>query len=63
MAPSYRNAFEWHHAQGVARHACARVFRDGGSAADAMRVFGLPSSSPDWCRAVDAIAASLCARW
>lgn len=57
------NPAQWHQAVGVARQACARIFRDGGSAADAVRTFGLErigSGSLDWSRAVALIAESLC---
>ncbi len=56
-----RDPAQWHQAVGVARQACARIFRDGGSAADAVRAFGLsPATSADWSRAVTLIAESLC---
>lgn len=63
MTPDHVNPMQWHQSQGLARQACARIFRDGGVPADALRAFGLdPKVSPaaDWGRAVDAIAATLC---
>jgi hypothetical protein len=47
---------------GYARQACARIFRDGGSPAEACRAFGLAAeTATDWSIAVDRIALSLCA--
>ena len=50
---------QWDQALGLARQSCARIFRDGGSPADAARAFGL-SGSQDWDRAIECIATSLC---
>lgn len=50
---------QWDQALGLARQSCARIFRDGGSPADAARAFGLAGAS-DWDRAISGIAASLC---
>ncbi|MCB1509369.1 MAG: hypothetical protein KDJ36_00580 [Hyphomicrobiaceae bacterium] len=52
------------HAVGLARQACARVFRDGGAPSDALEAFGLAAHGPvsDWSRAVDLIADALCSR-
>jgi hypothetical protein len=60
--PNHLNPLQWHQSQGVARQVCARIFRDGGTPADAMQVFGLTVSGAkaDWCSAVDRIAESLC---
>jgi hypothetical protein len=56
-----RDPAQWHQAVGVARQACARIFRDGGSATDAIRAFGLAApDKADWSRAVTFIAESLC---
>lgn len=55
---------QWHQAIGLARQACARIFRDGGTPMDALRAFGIPvssSKSADWSAAVDRIAEALCA--
>ncbi len=64
MTPSNINPVQWTQSQGLARQTCARVFRDGGSPADALAAFGVkvsPSEVMDWGRTVDAIAQSLCA--
>ena len=63
MSPRYINPMQWQQAMGYARQVCARIFRDGGNPADAVRAFGLPTSDPatDWSIAVDRIAQSLCA--
>jgi hypothetical protein len=65
--PDTIDALHWHHAQGVARQACARVFRDGGQPADAVQAFGVALGSDtaaahklDWSRAVGLITESLC---
>ena len=59
-APVHANAIEWHYWLGVARQACARIFRDGGNPADALKVFGLaPQPGIDWGRAVERIAEML----
>jgi hypothetical protein len=64
MIPDNVNPIEWHQAVGIARQSCARFFRDGGTAADAMRAFGAPAiaEAADWGKAVEAIARVLCAR-
>lgn len=64
-APIDRDLAQWHQSIGVARQACARIFRDGGSASDAIRTFGIDPSSAgtiDWSRAVTLIADSLSAQ-
>lgn len=64
MGPNYISFAEWHHAVGFARQACARVFRDGGSPADALKAFGLAGSqsgSGRWDKTVEAIAQAMCA--
>jgi hypothetical protein len=62
IAPSMeRDPAQWHQAVGIARQACARIFRDGGTATDALRIFDLPpSANVDWSRAVTLIAESMC---
>ena len=63
MGPDHVNPLQWHQAVGVARQSCARLFRDGGSPADALHAFGLPAEArlnDDWGRAVEAIAEVLC---
>lgn len=62
-SPAERDPAQWMQATGLARQACARIFRDGGSPTDAVRAFGIePSASmaADWSRAVHVIAESLC---
>ena len=63
MTPRYVNPMQWQQAMGYARQACARIFRDGGTASEAASAFGLPAADPaiDWSTAVDRIAQSLCA--
>jgi len=57
------NPLQWHSALGVARQICARIFRDGGSPADAVAAFGLSSpESMSWSKAVEIIAERLCLR-
>ena len=61
--PMNINPVEWHQAIGLARQSCARIYRDGGTPGDAMRLHGLRAGSadrPDWNRAIGAIALSLC---
>ncbi len=65
MIPEHVNPIAWHQAVGVARQSCARFFRDGGTAKDAMRAFGADvtaTDAADWGKAVEAIAYTLCAR-
>jgi hypothetical protein len=55
---------QWHPAIGVARQMCARVFRDGGTPADAVTAFGLSIGGTEaltWSKAVESIAQGLCA--
>lgn len=63
MSPRHIDPQQWHQAMDYARQVCARIFRDGGSPADAVRAFGLPATGPaaDWSIAVDRIAQALCA--
>lgn len=63
MNPVNINPMQWHQSQGLARQACARIFRDGGLPADALRAFGLDPGAytgADWGRTVDTIATTLC---
>ena len=63
MNRSHINPMQWHSATGVARQICARIFRDGGTPADAMKAFGVPEESSEalcWSKAVDALAERLC---
>lgn len=65
MIPEHVNPMQWHQAVGVARQSCARFFRDGATANDAMRAFGADIGAAgvaDWAKAVEAIAQVLCAR-
>ena len=64
MTPDHVNPIQWTHAMGVARQACARIFRDGGTPADALTQFGVSEAareSADWSRTVETIAQALCA--
>jgi hypothetical protein len=63
MTPNHINFIQWHQAMGVAQQVCARIFRAGGSPADAMSAFGLPAreaQAHDWSKAVAAIARRVC---
>lgn len=65
MNSDHVNPMQWHQSIGIARQACARFFRDGGSPADAMRAFGCSTEhvrGADWTKAVEAIAHVLCAK-
>ena len=68
MVPEHVNPIEWHQAVGIARQSCARFFRDGGTARDALRAFGDETgatdtkNAADWGKAVEAIALVLCAK-
>jgi hypothetical protein len=61
--PAHVNPAHWHQSVGYARAACARIFRDGGTPADAMSAFGIESGASvgDWSKAVERIAEILCA--
>jgi hypothetical protein len=62
MFPRHINAQQWQHATEYARQVCARFFRDGSSAADALAAFGFEiEPTADWSVAVDRIAQVLCA--
>jgi hypothetical protein len=63
MSPRYINPVQWQQSIGYARQACARLFRDGGTPADALQAFGLTGAEPtmDWSTAVERIAHALCA--
>ena len=65
MASNPYNPVQWQQALGYSRQSCARVFRDGGTASDALAAFGIDAdgiSQNDWSRAVDLIASALCSR-
>ena len=56
-APAHVNPILWQQSQGLARQICACVFRDGGTAGDALSAFGLKSTSAiSWDKAVELIA-------
>ena len=58
--PAHINPVQWNQSLGYARQACARIFRDGGGPADAVRAFGLDVPDvTDWSRAVELVAESL----
>jgi hypothetical protein len=61
--PSNISPVQWDQAFGLARQACARIFRDGGSPSDALSLYGLtaPAKPPTWDRAIAMIAESQCA--
>jgi hypothetical protein len=61
--PAHSNPVQWQQNVGLARTACARIFRDGGKPADALRVFGLSAADApaDWSVIVDRIAGALSA--
>lgn len=64
-APDHINSAQWAQAVGYARQAAARVFRDGGTATDAVRAFDITDGqvgASDWSRAVNLIADVLCHR-
>jgi hypothetical protein len=63
VTPDYINPVAWNQAIGLARQSCARIFRDGGTPADALAAFRLVASDAahlDWSRAVSLIAEMLC---
>lgn len=61
-APAHVNPLQWHQSVGLARQACARIFRDGGSPAEAVAAFGITGTSVvEWSRAVEQIAERLSA--
>ncbi|WP_045837517.1 hypothetical protein [Hyphomicrobium sp. 99] len=60
--PDYLSPIQWHQAVAVSREQCARIFRDGGTPADALLAFGLNAEAgANWERVVDVIAAEICA--
>jgi hypothetical protein len=63
MMMQHMDAAQMDHATGIARQVCARVFRDGGTPADAMEVFGIAHVDvhAGWRDAVDTIARALAA--
>ena len=63
MSPRYINPVQWQQSIGYARQVCARLFRDGGTPADALAAFNVTGTEPtsDWSTAVERIAHTLCA--
>ena len=61
MIPQHVNPVQWQQNIGLARQACARIFRDGGAPGDALNAFGLAHGTPDidWSTVVDRLATSL----
>ena len=60
--PNHLNPIQWHQALAVSRQTCARVFRDGGTAVEALASFGINGAKDvNWDKAVDMIADELCA--
>ena len=56
------NPIQWQQAVGLARQTSASVFRDGGTPLDALTAFGLTAGEDvSWEKAIDHIAAELCA--
>jgi hypothetical protein len=65
MSSNPHNPVQWQQALGFSRQSCARVFRDGGTAIDALTAFEVDVEgigTNDWSRAVDLIASALCRR-
>ena len=61
--PRHINPVQWNEAVALARQACARVFRNGGTPQEALATFGLAGDGMglgDWSKAVDRAALSLC---
>jgi len=63
MTPNNVNPIQWNQSLGYARQLCGRVFRDGGSAKDALAAAGVEVTDEvgvrDWSRAVTLIADAL----
>jgi len=65
MSHDHINPLQWHQAIGYARQSCARIFRDGGTPADALAAFGFAGSVDeitDWSKTVEVIAEALCSQ-
>jgi hypothetical protein len=61
LEPRHVHPQQWRQAIDVSREICARFFRDGRTAEDAVRAFGLdPSGAASWARAVTLIAERQC---
>lgn len=64
LSPAHVNPALWQQSMGLARQSCARIFRDGGRPADALKAFGIRADadkSGDWSRVVTMIAEQLSA--
>lgn len=60
VAPAHVNPILWQQSIGLARQISARVFRDGGSASDAVAAIGLKADAKlTWDKAVELIAGEL----
>ena len=61
MIPQHINPVQWQQNVGLARQACARIFRDGGTPVDALQAFNLASDDRAiaWNTVVDRIATAL----
>ncbi len=54
---------QWEQAIGLARHTCAKVYRDGGSPAEALFSAGADNSADaSWDTAIRALARQFCQR-
>ncbi len=65
MIPEHINPLQWHQAMGFARQSCARVFRDGGTPAEALEAFGIAAKADgklDWDKTVEKVAELLCSQ-
>jgi hypothetical protein len=62
IIPTNINPVHWNQSLGVARQACAHIFRDGGSPSDALAAFGIAAEKdqPEWSTVVPVIAEILC---
>jgi hypothetical protein len=59
--PDHINPIQWQQALAVSRQTCAQVFREGGTAAEALAVLDLEhDEAVTWEKAVDRIAARIC---
>ena len=62
MSPHHINPAQWQQAMGYARQACARIFRDGGTPAEACRAFGLTEERPPTGASPSTASRKSCAR-
>ncbi len=64
MTYDHINPALWQQSLGLARQSCARIFRDGGKAEDALVAFGIASEAGrtvDWSKAVLMVAEAISA--